>query len=1271
MDRFARADVSSAGGDRDAPGHLPGLGTHVPHQGGSFAWRTDEWYLARETLTPTKGRAGASEVVHDPSNTARVVGSALVAALLPADDPAAESPAPLGPHEPPGAHVSPESGGRTPVLPDASGASGSAPRPGASPLGRRRKGSVPRTCSAQGCTAHVFDRAQGLVVLCPVHRRVTSGVAVDTGDALMRWCYHCKKAHELSAFADSVIGLSRKLATCERGRAARRAAFAKKAAVTDGARRRGTAIEEQRPASLGDALDGSAHGGDGVPERGPTFARDAMPVIWDASAEATPAGGSAPFWPKSEAETLAVVASARARARPKRQQDLLDANPSRSGSSPGSGSPLGSGSLGSGSHGSGPYPGADVGGGQAGLLRLADAEVTDGNDHDLARANATVATAHHSPRSQAGHPPTWGVPKRFCDVHRAAVAAAAANWNCRAFNDVAFEVSTRASPSELVGEKRSVFEQMSDFVGHAVADHAPNERTARDHGSGSAAGANWAERLERAAKGAQLDGRDFFMDFGEVEAILGGDDAEPTLDSDPIAGSDQAPSFAGGDASHQRASRGSGSDGEARARAAAASRGWFDSLAATMLPGSTRVICTARAGFLERAGDSPGCDALPDRLSRGARVDAEALARSMVPGGALGRRSAIVTAYPVVRVGAGWAADDGNGESLLDGSRPDSVAVVCDADRDEHRVVRERTTPFPSYVTVPPFAALNDAIEIRGLRGGERVHCFGQGARPFSAVVPRGGGVDAVKITPPPFEVGAAGVPAVVPGFMYVQVLAPGQPATGAAFVKVLLVDDPAILAELEALGRGAGARAPAGAPSASAATRGFSCTAAFERFLHDLGALLESHWRNLLYTPAGRAATRTMRAGFDAVVADGACPALRAALAEVAEDVDAQRRFESDADASRAAAASRRGAPEAGLGGPGVRFYESAFHAAEGVSGRDASRRRASRRREKDGASAGTGTDGSETDLRAMGTIERQSYRFIETTATRTFSSCAAFVKASAPSRATRLAVRAALDDGSDIARLVFAGGETVAMTPQTRAVMYSRSMSAVTLFILVGIFRAEHWGMDPSQFVMCYSAWFPVFFVYVVAARDERVWRWLQRRSWMMGSEGALWEDGAARPGAPAVDRAARAARHAHAHDVCMFLLLMACNGSVRSTCELDAGQIQWRWINCAVLLIENAMMYSVLSAEYVRPGRTRFDIPAATVAAATVFACPPNTWTRLAGAASPASALAEQFLRHTHPDARVAALCFFALPCLAGAVARRAYRVHIRLALFAKLR
>ena len=97
---FPRAHAFTPGDTAyDQSASFPGRGargTYVPPQGGSFAWRTDEWYLAPETLMPTKGRAGASEHVHDPSSAARVVGSALTAPLV-AAPPVRAPPGPLEP----------------------------------------------------------------------------------------------------------------------------------------------------------------------------------------------------------------------------------------------------------------------------------------------------------------------------------------------------------------------------------------------------------------------------------------------------------------------------------------------------------------------------------------------------------------------------------------------------------------------------------------------------------------------------------------------------------------------------------------------------------------------------------------------------------------------------------------------------------------------------------------------------------------------------------------------------------------------------------------------------------------------------------------------------------------------------------------------------------------------------------------------------------------------------------------------------------------------
>jgi hypothetical protein len=104
--------------------------------------------------------------------------------------------------------------------------------------------------------------------------------------------------------------------------------------------------------------------------------------------------------------------------------------------------------------------------------------------------------------------------------------------------------------------------------------------------------------------------------------------------------------------------------------------------------------------------------------------------------------------------------------------------------------------------------------------------------------------------------------------------------------------------------------------------------------------------------------------------------------------------------------------------------------------------------------------------------------------------------------------------------------------------------------------------------------------------------------------------------------------------------------------------------------MMLFGNSIMFAVFSAEYVRPGRKRLDIPAVVIAGAALYGCPPNTWAKLARAPSPANAAAEHFLLSTHRDAKMLALMFFAVPCLAGALARRACRAHNRLALFAKV-
>ena len=409
--------------------------------------------------------------------------------------------------------------------------------------------------------------------MCPAHRRVTSGVAVDTGDGLMRWCYHCKKAHELGAFADSVIGLSRKLATCERGRAARRAAFAKKAA--DGAR----AAIEGTPDGFGGGF-GDAHSGDGprtagtdpssrtelltAETTGRATVREEEPAGFSDGAKIVPAlraGSGHGYRIKSEAETLAAVASARARGRPKRQQDLLDANPSRSGS------PAYEKSV-SGSRGS---------------FRAEPAFQDIGN----------APVPNQTPSGMASG------------------TAAPGHWPLRAFEEVAFEVSTRAAPAELIGDKHSVFEQMAGFVSRAVlSDAADPQGEANPNANANP----WTSD----GSGSAVVADQFLRSNEPMDADAGGETPRPTARARGGCGAARERQLLrgprrGADSARRERSRGvvrvvGASKRRKRSELppshakAASSRGWFDALAATILPGSTRVICTTRAGFGPGAG---------------------------------------------------------------------------------------------------------------------------------------------------------------------------------------------------------------------------------------------------------------------------------------------------------------------------------------------------------------------------------------------------------------------------------------------------------------------------------------------------------------------------------------------------------------------------------------------------------------------------------------------------------------------------------------------
>ena len=87
-------------------------------------------------------------------------------------------------------------------------------------------------------------------------------------------------------------------------------------------------------------------------------------------------------------------------------------------------------------------------------------------------------------------------------------------------------------------------------------------------------------------------------------------------------------------------------------------------------------------------------------------------------------------------------------------------------------------------------------------------------------------------------------------------------------------------------------------------------------------------------------------------------------------------------------------------------------------------------------------------------------------------------------PSHATKAALVAILRDDSAVARRVFSSDETVLTSAQTRASMYSHSMTFVSLLILVALLRAEDWHMRPMDFLKSYIPLSPVLFFFCVAA-------------------------------------------------------------------------------------------------------------------------------------------------------------------------------------------
>ena len=128
--------------------------------------------------------------------------------------------------------------------------------------------------------------------------------------------------------------------------------------------------------------------------------------------------------------------------------------------------------------------------------------------------------------------------------------------------------------------------------------------------------------------------------------------------------------------------------------------------------------------------------------------------------------------------------------------------------REDAGVVRASVDhALPGVGARAPGGCARRPFHIRGLRGGETVHVFGQSTRPCSAVIPNAVGGGSLRVATLALADELGGIPGdhpVVPGFLRVQVLRPGQPAAGAECVNILLAEDDATALELDALRRGA-----------------------------------------------------------------------------------------------------------------------------------------------------------------------------------------------------------------------------------------------------------------------------------------------------------------------------------------------------------------------------------------------------------------------------------------------------------------------------------
>ena len=914
------------------------------HLGGSegFAWDTAEWHLRPETMALARfdstaehrGRGGPSASSPAPTSThapaPHGVAPDRIGSLVDArGSPAASLP---------GSEI--PKGGRAPrtTLSAAMMAHGAAPgfsRAASSPSRRPRKGSVPRQCSADGCERLVPDRAKGLVAMCGEHRRVTSGVPCGDCPEPMRWCYHCKKPHGMSAFADSIIGESRKLATCARGRDSRRA---------NSGRNKKKPLPPQAASDAAHvvamAVQAAAKGK--APESAGAGALDASEIsAREARRWAAPAFADFGFEISANTHPEALA----------RNHHGLPGTPIAAFDREGSSAAPSTFDL----------VARAVAGGAVAAARRASATEEDPPDRSDRPANLvlgdTIEQLGGGQSAESSGGSTFG---SFHGTDEARVAA--------------------AFPRLCASDEAMLKVLLED-------DHRDGEH--REHRA-SSRGTQRADVLTAGLPGVPPEGGGFGVSSGGFPPDGGVHHHHQTRDRDRSNAAEDAALPGRPPASEDLFSI----EYVMKSAAAQILPGSVRLLVTSAEPVSERATRerAARSGGDAENKNNPRFFArdLARDFARRSHPTPEEMALAALPrAGVLGAGAEVtVSTFANARVGAGWSDEPEAGGGSL-GSRGGSVSVYNAPNAPPSFGRTRPLARFPARVRVPPVAVVGRAFHIRGVRAGDRVHVFGQKMRPFSALVPddakgkgsQGGsegtrGPDGYSEYSGPSDseedydseysdsskratsadAGALGslrvfVPAphprdpdppIIDGFLNVQVVPRGRDAAGREFVRVLLVSDPEAARELDALRRGAGGGAgresAAPDPDANhpiddaetnttraprrsrrlferstsravfggggggdsrrggalpARARGFDCESAFARFLADLGRVLEGHGRNWLYDEHARAASRRVIAGAEAALSERDAPALLAALRDVADDLDAQEAAE------------------------------------------------------------------------------------------------------------------------------------------------------------------------------------------------------------------------------------------------------------------------------------------------------------------------------------------------------------------------------------------